>query len=198
MPFLNMARDSSKKQLGEELGCVESVAYDFWPDLGGEPDVLLTLTRKEMPPALILVEAKLDSGKSQPTGTGPVKDQLGRYWVGLQELAGNKAAAVAIVYVTSHLRYDIPGRPCPRRDFDETQEELTRNGVPPAPLYWLSWCHFENAVRHANKRSMPSILDDLCRVLMERYGLAQAMAQWPQPSAEFPAWTFHCPFDLPK
>jgi hypothetical protein len=140
---------------------------------GAQPEVLLTLTRKSKPPALILVEAKLFSGKSSfPTKEGPVNDQLGRYWLHLRERARREdGEAVAIVYVTSGLR-------CPRTDFEETQDELKRKNKPAAPLFWLSWCHFTAAVR---PQAHAPILADVIRLLEERWGLATVMREWPQP-----------------
>jgi hypothetical protein len=238
LPFLRESRDVDGQNLVGALGDVESVAYDFWPNWrpigcepsagpndsaiqlppesdgresepeagnrGAQPEVLLTFTRKMQPPALVLVEAKLNSGKSSsPTAVGPVQDQLGRYWLHLRERAKQEGAeAVAIVYVTSGLRF-------PQPDFEKTQEELKRKGKPAARLFWLSWCHFVAAISQANAPSLPRILADVLYLLVERWGLAGTMREWPKapvlsgvpwhfplgwrwprPATGFPAWGF--------
>jgi hypothetical protein len=225
LPFLAKARDAEKNFLGEALRGVERVAYDFWPNWrpihgepsadanglvdqapadndgrengpepgtrGAQPEVLLTLMRKAKPPALVLVEAKLFSGKSSlPTETGAVNDQLGRYWLHLRDRAVRQdAEAVAIVYVTW-------GLPCPPGAFEETQEELKRKGQPPAPLYWLSWCHFEAAV--APLHCSP-ILADVLRLLVETWGLSAVMREWPEaPMLPSARWRFILDWRWPR
>ena len=153
----------------------DAAGHDVEPELGArgaQPEILLTVTRRAQPPALVLVEAKLLSQKSsRSTETGAVNDQLGRYWLHLRDRANRQGAeAVAIVYVTAGLRR-------PPMDFEETQKELKLKGAPAAPLFWLSWCHFAAVVRQ--QHSAP-ILADVLSLLVNTWGLSATMGEWPE------------------
>lgn len=221
VPFLGMACNANGAKLAPLLADVVSVSYMFWPswdrsprdsptsttevsateDFGLDaqgnhrhaPDLVLAVARHGRPAAWILVEAKLLSGKSsRPTESGPVTDQLGKYWVELRrraEAAG--AVPLALVYVT-------PGLTLPDKDFSETQTELAAKApaAAPAPLYWLSWRDFAEAAT-----SDAAILQDVRVLLRERWQLIRAqMLAWPaaprtmvaEPtgSDHAPPWTF--------
>jgi hypothetical protein len=163
-----------------------------------EPELILRLTRPTGSPALVLVEAKLWSGKSSwPTLEGEVNDQLGKYWVHLEEAAKKEnAQPTGIVYITQSLRF-------PDDDFAETQLELQRKHQREAPLFWLSWRHFEGCVRQGDRyppaATLP-ILNDLLTLLVEKWGLAEVrMGPWPKsPDLPHTEWRFPLSWRWPK
>lgn len=202
VPFLGMACNANGAKLAPLLTDVTSASYTFWPswhhglgdtptsameaattdDYGPDkqtnnwhaPDLLLAVARRGRPTAWILVEAKLLSGKSsRPSDSGPVTDQLGKYWVELKRRAeAAEAVPLALVYVT-------PGLTLPDREFSETQTELAAKApaAAPAPLYWLSWRDFAGSAA-----SEAAILQDVRVLLRERWQLIRAqMVAWPAP-----------------
>jgi hypothetical protein len=204
LPFLGCARSPSGALLADRLVALRAVVYDFWPGwdpsgpsdgtevcAGSEPELVLRFERDDAPALWVLVEAKLWSGKSShATPGGPVNDQLGKYWVAFEQRARAAGAeAVAVVYVTR-------GVIVPEEDFAETQRELAAKGAPPAPLYWLSWRHFELALRDASHPMMR----DVAALLRERWGLAMPATTWTWPErrdGRGPAWSFECDWPWP-
>jgi len=189
VPFLAGARDVDGNLL--DLTNVESVEYEFWESLaavprrdtsngieddaavGGEPEVILSVTRRDGSKAMLVIEAKLFSGKSsRPSPTGPVTDQLGKYWLQLTHVASQiSASALGVLYLTR-------GLTMPRDDFAETQRELREKGHPQAKLFWLSWRTFVDAVRGSTQHRL---LRDVVELLENRwYMVAVQMQPWPQ------------------
>lgn len=195
LPFLGSARTSDGVTLSESLRGATQVEYQFWPrwdassgsddmGAGSEPELVLRLFREGETFAWILVEAKLWSGKSSTaTQSGPVADQLGRYWVQLRARVPTNEVPMAVVYVTR-------GVVLPEQEFEETQRELASKNEPAAPLYWLSWRHFESALR----RSKHPLVCDVRDMLQDAWGLSmpETAWSWPDgvPNASVPAWQF--------
>lgn len=193
--FLGLARSFDGVVLAPALEDVREATFEFWPSWeplvgpsgtlaeGGEPDLVLRMTDGRGRRSLLLVEAKLRSGKSSwPTPGGPVADQLGKYWLGTQALArSEERQAVGVVYLTA-------GTAAPLSDFVGTQDELQRKGHAPAPLHWLSWRQFVGAVGEA---STTPILRDAVRLLREVWELlAVEMGEWPAPAGPRKQWAF--------
>jgi hypothetical protein len=197
LPFLGCARTPAGALLAEQFGELRTVTYEFWPGWdppapsdaamvgpSSEPELVLRFERDGAPALWVLVEAKLWSGKSShATPGGPVNDQLGKYWVAFERRAHAAGAeAAAVVYVTR-------GVIVPEGEFAETQGELGAKGERPAPLYWLSWRHFEMALRASPNR----MLRDVAALLRERWGLEMPATTWTWPErgdGHAPAWSF--------
>jgi hypothetical protein len=152
--------------LSDALGRADDYAFAFWPSWGvgvGQPELVLTLLASARPLGRLVVEVKLDSGKSQ-LGNGdeasedPVDpcdpDQLSRYWGRLQANAKlDEVPALGVVYLTAHA---VP-------PLDDLQESLARE--PGDWLGWLSWRDFW-AVAEAMKRYLPA--RDLAEILAHK------------------------------
>lgn len=194
LPFLSRARMLDGSLLADQLEDVEAVDAVFWPfwdavdrpiaSVGGaEPDLLLRLTHRDGQRSLLVVEAKLLSGKSSlPTSDTRVTDQLGKYWVHLlRQAALLHARALGIVYLTA-------GLATPLTDFEQTQGELRAKAAPAAPLYWLSWRHFVGCVASADGGPM---LADLIKLLSEQWALTEiVMRPWPAAPRGTSSWRF--------
>ena len=134
--------------LEKDLVGVEGIEYLFWPEwkeelkicgkqvAPAEPDLLLTIKRKGCCDAFILIEVKLDSGKSSGSTEDPnkIEDQLAKYWFRLKRFAKDRGEPVAIIYLTADVSPPI-------EEIRETQRELSKLNEK-APLYWLSWRQF--------------------------------------------------------
>lgn len=197
LPFLGEAVDVEERRLLTQLSDIVEVDIDedaFWPRWSrsadpsspddatnagwNEPEVVVRLKRADGTRAWVLVEAKLLSGKSSiAQDGGAVHDQLGKYWVHLEEQAGAMGATpLAIVYLTTGTRRTDD-------EFAATQSELRDKGHSLAPLYWLSWRTF---VAVAGKSSNP-LVRDVCRLLREEWQLApiEPLRPWPRrPTAQ--------------
>jgi hypothetical protein len=190
LPFLAEARDSAQRRLAELLppASVKTVAYEFWPDWfsdlkssekmeGAEPELVARIETTDGRQLWLVVEAKLLSGKSSgPSPSGPVADQLGKYWLHLlQRAMAVGAEPLGIVYLTR-------ATTLPHADFEETQDELRRKqpDAAPAPLFWASWRHF---IRATTKSDPPPLLVDMHRALREFWRLEEVvMEPWPAAS----------------
>lgn len=198
LPFIGCAKSPEGGSLSEVLVGVRGVKCEFWPrwdapvsadsevlGAGSEPEIVLRFERDGALPAWVLVEAKLWSGKSsRATPTGPVNDQLGKYWVAFEKRARDAGAeALAVVYVT---RGVVP----PEGEFEDTQRELASKHPTRAPLFWLSWRHFEQALRATKHR----LLRDVRDLLLERWHLSMPDMTWSWPARararEAPTWQF--------
>lgn len=204
LPFMSAARDANGQRLGARLEEVTAVKYSFWDrslgetesydsDLqdgssepGAEPELVLRFQQPSGPDLLVLVEAKLLSGKSsRPSRDGPVTDQIGKYWLRLQrEAEATGAVAIGVVYVTR-------GAGFPSDEVEETQGELVQKGHARAPIYWLSWRIFVEVLGHET-RAKYRVLDEVVQLLKEHWGLAPAlpMEPWPPRPKEFLSWSF--------
>ncbi|MCE9670531.1 hypothetical protein LY474_22255 [Myxococcus stipitatus] len=204
LPFVGAARDEHGARLKDLLADVTEVLYSFWdrslgdgsgPDMapsdeltapGAEPELVLRFRRKKGPELLLLIEAKLLSGKSSfPSEGGPVTDQLGKYWLRLRtEAARTGAVALGVVYVTRGMAF-------PFDEFVETQTELEEKEAPRAPLYWLSWRAFGEHVAPEARRNH-RVLAEVSQLLDEHWGLApvRPMEPWAAAPMNHSPWSF--------
>ncbi|MEM9456118.1 MAG: hypothetical protein AAGF11_18190 [Myxococcota bacterium] len=139
-----------------------------------EPEVIIDLEFVDGRHELILVEAKLHSGKSShPTGGGAVTDQLSKYWLQLeQEAARRNAIPRAVVYLTASSRM-------PKEELRASQDDLVQASQGRAPLFWLSWRWFADVV---DLDGASPILLDCVRLLQKRWMLVTVrMERWPIP-----------------
>ncbi len=148
-----------------------------------QPEVVIDVERSDGKHQLILIEAKLYSGKSShATGDGVVTDQLAKYWLHLrQEAARRSATALAVVYLT---RGSWP----PNDELAASQRDLQAAGCPRAPLYWLSWRELVGVV---DEKSAPPILRDCVTLLRDQWQLVKVrMDPWPVPPPPIPPFVF--------
>ncbi len=179
LPFLGTATPLDRESLSPLLEGVERVEYEFWPQWGAllrdasdamdadgpvmlaarsEPEVVLTLHRANQPKALLLLEAKLHSGKSSHAdGTSGLKDQLAKYWGQLSSRANHSGAVpLGVVYITTH-------HLMPRYELGQSQEDLRNHGFEDASIFWTSWRAFSKVVT-----SEVSPLDE-CKALLRKH-----------------------------
>lgn len=153
-----------------------------------QPEVVIELELQGGTKALLLVEAKLHSGKSSVAiSNETVNDQLAKYWLQLGEEAERRSArALAVIYLTRSSRL-------PKEELQATQEDLATAHKPPAPLYWLSWRTFAEVVDEA---TAPPILRDCISLLRDRWQLVHVkMEPWPVPPTNSPVFAFRPRFD---
>jgi len=197
LPFLSEARTDDGQRLRDHLRDVERATLTFWPEwqafthadgttegdvAGGEPDAIVEFLHVDGRRSMLVVEAKVLSGKSSRPSNGPtVTDQLGKYWVHLLALArGASATPLGIVHLTSSVTL-------PSQEFTETLTELRAKGVADAPLYWLSWRHFAECVPGATD----PLLLDVVTLLRDRWMLVQTrMGTWPTTVSRSEPWRF--------
>jgi hypothetical protein len=203
LPFLCDAVSLVGERLASKLDGLQVRSVQFWPQLAGGsvPDVLVELCDTGGHRQLLVVEVKLGAGKSSdPSDSGPVTDQLGKYWLSLRHEAVQRtqSSALAVVYLTANIGM-------PRGDLEATQHELRTKAEPEAPLYWLSWRRFGEVVRHDES----PMLRDCVQLLRERYGLVHIVMKplgappilpdpwryrggwrWPMPPRVHTAWRF--------
>ena len=158
--FLLKARSAAGEPAFSVLPDNAEIHFDFWPWLDNaagqcEPDVLVRINY-ELEKYLILIEAKLWSGKSLPsklaTNLGNqfnqlARDQLAREWLCLKSLAKNENACPKLIYLTADTV-------CPADEIIESQNALILNSGENGSMFWLSW------------RSLPTILDQFPESLM--------------------------------
>lgn len=182
LPFLSEAISLEGERLASKLEGMRVHEVHFWPRIPGgwEPDALIELRDTYGECRLLIVEAKLGSGKSShPSTTGPVTDQLGKYWLSLSE-RNAWSAALAVVYLTADIAM-------PRSALEATQHELHTKSKQEAPLYWLSWRRFDTAVRHEGS----PLLRDCVKLLHDRWGLVHPVVTPPPAPPPLPApWRF--------
>lgn len=203
-PFLAQAVHSSNRthKLAALLPSPQStriVSYEFWPDLdrfehksessetnhkpviirAASPELIIRLEDEKQRKFFILVEVKLNIGKSAgPSDSADeVADQLAKYWMQLMRLARREGGEpLAAVYVTP---WSFPAD-----EMRETHTELMKCGVEGAPIFWISWRDFVSAVEnHAAETysSLPRLIDEVCQLLRDKWGLVRAEAPkaWP-------------------
>lgn len=172
MPFIGLATDLDGNKLKDSIPGVVAADYQFWQDAGftrSEPDVVITLTHKNGSKSIVLIEAKYRSGKSSEAeevaeGTMQeamkVTDQLAREWVDLEEMAQEESAHPFLIYVTADFAF-------PRKDIENSQNELSKKHGETGNIYWLSWRY----LIHALAGMSHPILSDLVDLLDKRYEL---------------------------
>lgn len=126
--------------LTEPLARADGYEFEFWPGWGagtGQPELVLTLLAASQRLGRLVVEVKLDSGKSQiedseedcgKSAEPHYPDQLARYWRRLvQGTVPDGVPALGVVYLTAHA---LP-------PLEALQESLSQQ--PGDWLGWLSW-----------------------------------------------------------
>jgi hypothetical protein len=165
VPFLRRAEGKRAPELVAALASnVADVSYEFWPRLAScEPDVLIRLSLEHGPRLLILVEAKLHSGKSTKASGDdePVSDQLAREWQSVQRTAQGEERQPFLLYVTAD--YYLPAD-----DIEHSQDELRKKEGAEGLILWLSWRVLGEVARSADS----PLLDEVARLLIERYALS--------------------------
>jgi hypothetical protein len=206
IPFFSLARTADDRYLEQDLLAIKGIRYVFWPRWkpvefcaprtpddpdrqtedappGSEPELVLEITYEDERAAWLLIEAKLYSGKSSQAGTGSSPtDQLGKYWVQLQQRTRGVAFPLGIVYLTQHIIF-------PRSELEDTQRELVQKGLAPAPLYWLSWRQFVDAVRVDEDPT--GLLRDVVELMRARWRLLlPRLNPWPDPPRLPAPWSY--------
>ena len=165
LPFLRRATGKDASKLIAALASdVADVSYEFWPRLAScEPDVLIRLTPERGPRLLILVEAKLHSGKSSEASADDklIGDQLAREWESVQSRAQDEQRQAFVVYIT--VDYCLPAE-----DIERSQDELRKKQGAEGQIVWLSWRALGEVARAADS----ALLDDVARLLVQRYALS--------------------------
>ena len=189
LPFLAEARcvdGSSPLAWLRGLESSVEVEYDFWPMWRGEgvlpcePDIVLDIRSTRGGGALVLVEAKLRSGKSSQADASAVApyDQLAREWSNLVQVAGTRGAAPFLVYLTADFAM-------PAADIEASILDWERKPPPGAPepvFAWLSWRHLHSALADrddAVSRDIVELLDRLSLRPFGGIGLAEDLPAWP-------------------
>ncbi len=203
-PFLAEARDAPRLGSGRKLTRllppaerIKDIAFHFWPSFpafeasvnsptsspsvsidAAIPEVIIRLNTSDGRSLFILIEVKLNVGKSAGASpsVGKISDQLAKYWKHLRKVAeGSQGEALAVVYVTPWS--------FPREEMAETRDELAKIGEINAPIFWISWRDFVPAVRRnaqASQRSLPAIIRDVCELMENRWGFFRAEIEtWP-------------------
>jgi hypothetical protein len=199
--FLAAATNSGNKataqMLDEKLPSnndILTIEYDFWPSLsefspkdqcnhavtiaGAIPEVILTITNKNKLKYFLLVEVKLNIGKSSSASSDPsrISDQLAKYWEHLKHYALERSGeALAIVYVTTNTSF-------PHNEIEESMLEIKNKlGGPNPPIFWVSWRQFVPQVAlHTKNINLPILLTDLIILLSDRWGLIyDEIKDWP-------------------
>jgi hypothetical protein len=153
-------------QAAGSVGRYSELRAYFWPNhpVWGEPDLLLVFFEEGVRPLVVLVEAKLQSGKSG-TGEG---DQLIRYLRLLDDLQalrlGLAAPYCCLVYLT------------PRESTDEIEDSLAHTDDPHVDrlrIFRLRWQDVTRVAQGAHRGAAEpakTILHDVLRFL-QRLGL---------------------------
>jgi hypothetical protein len=192
LPFLRAASSLEGEPLGPKLDGMHVKEVKLWPSLGtgSIPDAVVEFTDGMGRSYLLVIEAKLGTGKSSlPSATGPVTDQLGKYWLSLHNTAKPESkTALGVVYLTASATM-------PRQELEETQQELSQKNQPKAPLYWLSWRKFGVVVR---TDGCP-MLADCVKLLQVRWRLNYVCMQPLQaPPPLVRSWHFGSPWRWTK
>ena len=162
-----------------------SIAWEFWPSwseegcVACEPDVVLTVSVPGKPPMHVLIEAKLNSGKSSQADDGYAPaDQLAREWDNLVARSRADGARLVLIYLTSHFSL-------PRSEIEaSTREFRSKRGADPV-IAWLSWRELSTIL---DRHPQGLIRRDLA-LLLERMGLTYFEGVAPLPPEKI-RWRF--------
>jgi hypothetical protein len=168
LPFLAEAQQAETK--GKSLAWLKDVNgvnadYCFWPwweesgCVGCEPDVVLRIDSPNGKKSLVLVEAKLFSGKSSEGSEEELHptDQLAREWHNLVHVARREDREPVLIYLTAGFCCPLDAVDASRKNF----EAKTLTKEQPFECLWLSWRHLEKVIRNDDH----PILKDLWAVL---------------------------------
>lgn len=186
LPFLREARSGANEAIPLPVGSVRA-ACEFWPSVaraldgseagidGGEPELIVRLDGPDQRRSILLVEVKLGSGISSPaTPAGPVSHQLAKYWLHLLRLAKEEdREPIGVVFITQGISF-------PFTDIEAAAAELRDKRCPAGSFYWVSWRRFERVI---NADGAP-MLQDVLKLLRERWELTWIDETWKWPSAE--------------
>ncbi len=140
------------------LDDVTAAEYTFWPHWGkyGQPDVIVELHAGVRAVGRLVIEVKLDAGKSgadadveDDTDEEVSSDQLHKYWQGLGLRANTGSPALGVVYLTSHA---VPPA-------EELAASVARE--PGNWLGWLSWRDVWAVVRTRSELAARDLADIL-------------------------------------
>jgi hypothetical protein len=154
LQFLSKATSTNGEPAFSTLPDNAEIDFTFWPWLpdtvgGCEPDLLLRIKYAGHQKYLVLIEAKLWSGKSSSAKPPShfdnsydafVPDQLAREWRCLKALTDNERTNPVLIYLTADTI-------CPADDILTSQESVISCLGEKGKIFWLSW------------RYLPSILD---------------------------------------
>jgi hypothetical protein len=143
--------------------------WQFWPwwaEIGCrpcEPDVVFRVEIPGLPPTEVLIEAKLNAGKSSDSDDGlQPNDQLAREWDNLRIRAVSSGSRPLLIYLTSHFSM-------PRAEIEASILEFERKRGTKAEIAWLSW----RAIHHTLAASCTDPIQSDLHDLLERMGLTQ-------------------------
>jgi len=154
LQFLSKATSTNGQPPFSTFPDSAEIHFEFWPwlnDIAGgcEPDVLLRIKYVGRQNYLVLIEAKLWSGKSSlakppshfdNNSDALVVDQLAREWRCLKALADSEKTDPILIYLTADTI-------CPTDDILASHNALSSCSGETGRIFWLSW------------RYLPSILD---------------------------------------
>lgn len=197
LPFLRKCQTlDARSTTISKIKQVTYVEYQFWPSLreraqlageeficrSCEPDLLLRIGDIQGRRLIVLIEAKLHSGKSQiqPGNPDQPNDQLAREWDNLACIALKENAEPLLVYLTAD--FDIPVGAI-EESYDEYVRIRGRNDFECA---WLSWRHIPQIFCHQTNE----ILVDLV-TLCERLNLKFFYRNERFESLPEITWSFH-------
>jgi hypothetical protein len=132
-----------------DLDRADDYKLRFWPNWGpgvGQPELVLTLFAAKQPLGRLVVEVKLDSGKSllgndnddddiegEEAQEPLVRDQLSRYWRQLSKNAMlDNVPALGVIYLTAHA---VPPLDALQEALHDESHRIARDDW----LGWLSW-----------------------------------------------------------
>lgn len=144
-----------------------SIAWEFWPYWSEEgcnacePDVVITVRVTGESPIHVLIEAKLNAGKSSRADDGYAPaDQLAREWDNFVARSRAEGARLVLIYLTSHFSL-------PRSEIEASISEFrSKRGADPV-IAWLSWRELSTILARS---SQGLIRRDLV-LLLKRMGL---------------------------
>jgi hypothetical protein len=163
--FLALLRLARPVECKWNVADADRIDVECWTRLNASccPDVLLRLFGGDKLLQMVLIEAKLFSGKSgSAVGEGPTKedennaaellnpDQLVKYWQSITKTANELRVPRLMIYLTSHL---TP----PMKELSESRRE-----VKDMTFAWLSWYDVW-LVANADPSSLPA--KDLAEIL---------------------------------
>jgi len=187
VPFLSAAKNwhNETERLNTVFNSAEEhgdVVYEFWPRWNRqdgnscEPDVVLTFIKSKV---IVLVEAKLHSGKSSRRDDKFFDDQLAREWDNLLQKANERNLTPYLVYLTKDS--DIP-----LGEIKQSVNEFIakRPELASPEIYWLSWSSL------LELDALPDGLAEDFRQLISRLSLAP-FGNWPS-IRRLPVYNFSC------
>ncbi|MDD3876658.1 MAG: hypothetical protein PHT69_08560 [Bacteroidales bacterium] len=173
--FIN---DNGKKtKLNTLPDDVKEIEYLFWEHFSafeengittssGEPEVIIIITSESNERYVILIEVKLNIGKSSIANESEliISDQLSKYYKHLQKFATEKnAIPLGVVYITPSVAY-------PKEEIIDSLTELKKLGeTEDAKIFWLSWRSVP-VIMDKNKNDLPCILLNLRDTLVYNWG----------------------------